>query len=123
MSPFLFAKDMAKQTEFKYNRLARVWFEDERIFQIYENGEGLTGHDTLIIGCQYSNDLWLSLWVDSGVGGMPVAMGFQSDREITVTPIYEQAEYARKLTLQEIQEVFDYVFANPREMAIHPYKG
>lgn len=123
MSPTLFAKEMATQMEFKYNRLARVWFDDEEVFQVYEGGEGLTGHDTLIIACQYPNDLWVSLWVDSGVGGLPVAMGFQSDREVTITPIYERATYARKLTTEEIQEVFNHVFDNPQEIDIHPYKG
>lgn len=122
MSPTLFAKEMAQQMEFTYNRLARVWFDDAETFQIYEDGEGLTGHDTLLIACQYPDELWLSLWVDSGIGGLPVAMANQSDREITITPIYEKTEYARKLTIQELQELFNHVFDNPQKIAIHPCK-
>jgi len=60
MSPVLFAKEMASQMETKYNRLARVWFDDEHIFQEFEDS-GLTGYDSLLLGCQYKNDLQLSL--------------------------------------------------------------
>ncbi|MDB5088599.1 MAG: hypothetical protein JWR09_2593 [Mucilaginibacter sp.] len=117
MSPTLFAKEMAQSAGFKYNRLARVWFEDDRINQCKEDG-GLTGHDTLIIGAVYTNDVWLSLWVDSGVGGMPIAMAYQSDREIQITPVYKEAKYARKLTEQEIREIFDCVFLDTNQINI-----
>src|SRR3978361_130577 len=97
MSPMLFAKEMAQSADFKYNRLARLWFDDERINQKYEDG-GLTGHDTLIIGTIYENDVWLSLWVDSGTGGMPVAMAYQSGNEVQFTPVYKKEKYARSLS-------------------------
>jgi hypothetical protein len=95
MSPVLFAKEMAAQTETKYNRLARVWFEDDQILQEMEE-DGLTGYDTLLVGCQYKTDLLLCLWIDRGTGGLPVAMGYQSDGEILLTPIYEKSDFARK---------------------------
>jgi hypothetical protein len=117
MSPMLFAKEMAKSVGFKYNRLARVWFDDERINQCKEDG-GLTGHDNLIIGAVYENDVWLSLWVDSGVGGMPVAMAYRADKEVEITPVYRKAKYARKLTGQEIQEVFNLVFLDINQINI-----
>lgn len=117
MSPMLFAKEMARQEQFKFNRLARVWFEDERINQCKEDGS-YTGHDTLIIGCQYSNDLWLSLWVDSGTGGIPVGMCYESDKETVCTPVYTQKRYAVKLSHEQITEIFDYVFSNPETIAI-----
>lgn len=117
MSPMLFAKEMASQNKVKFNRLARVRFNDDTIHQIAEAG-GYTGHDTLIIATKYANDLYLSLWVDEGVHGIPVAMSFQSDREIIITPAYNEAKYARKLSLDELKEVFTYIFENPSVLDI-----
>jgi hypothetical protein len=120
MSPVLFAQEMAIQMEFKLNRLARLWLDDEEINQCYEGDTpGLTGHDTLIIGTQYTNDLWLSIWVDSGTGGVPVAMGYRSEKEIVITPIYKKTAYAKKLTIENIKEVFEYIYAHPESIAIH----
>lgn len=117
MSPVLFAQEMAKREDFTFNRLARVWFEDERIHQCREDG-GYTGHDTLIIASKRESDCWLSLWVDSGIGGIPVAMCFQSDGEITVTPIYTNTSFAGKLSTEQIAEIFHHVFSHPETIAI-----
>jgi len=117
MSPLLFAREIAAQMEFKYNRIARVTFSDVKLHQVYE-GDSLTGHDTLIIGHQYNNDLWLSLWVDKGVGGMPVAACFQSDLELTITPIYAKATFARKLIDSKIMEIFKSIFNDSETIAI-----
>ena len=117
MSPLLFAKEMAGQMEMKYNRLSRVWFDDEQIFQQVEDG-GLTGYDSLILACAYKHDLLLSLWVDQGVGGLPVALCYQSDREVLLTPIYQNSDFARKLTVEEIRQLFDHVFDHPELLAI-----
>jgi hypothetical protein len=118
MSPFLFAKEMASQTEMRYNRLARVWFEDEQTLQQVEE-DGLTSYDTLILACVYKRDLLLSLWIDRGTGGLPVAMGYQSDGEVLLTPIYEESAFARKLTAEEIHQLFDYVFTHPECLAVN----
>jgi hypothetical protein len=118
MSPLLFAGEMAAQTETKYNRLARVWFDDEQILQEME-ADGLTGYDTLLVGCQYKTDLLLCLWIDRGIGGLPVAMGYQSDGEILLTPIYEKSAFARKLTVAEIRQVFEHVFTHPECLAVN----
>ncbi|WEA00696.1 hypothetical protein [Mucilaginibacter sp. SJ] len=122
MSPMLFAREMAESVGFQYNRLARVWFTDEQINQHREDG-GLTGHDTLIIGAVYPNDLWLSLWVDSGVGGVPVAMVYQSDGIIDITNVYREAGYARNLTADEITEIFDSIFADPGQLNIKSHES
>jgi hypothetical protein len=118
LSPFLFAKETARQMDMKFNRLARVWFDDEQILQQIED-DGLTGYDCLILGCQYKDDLLLSLWVDQGVGGLPVALSYQSDREILLTPIYEKSDFARKLTAEEIRQLFDYVFNHPECLSVN----
>jgi len=117
MSPMLFAEEMSKKTGLKFNRLARVWFEDEAINQIKEDVL-YTGHDTLIVAHEILNDLMLSLWVDIGIGGVPIAMAFRSDREILMTKVYYQEPYERKLTEQEVQLIFDFVFSNPDSLDI-----
>lgn len=117
MSPLLFAQEMATGAAFKFNRLARVWFDNEHIHQNYEDGV-TTGYDTLIIGTQYENDLWLSLWVDSGIGGIPVAMRYRSDTEITLTSVYERSEFIEKLSAGEVQLIFNHIFDNPELIAI-----
>ena len=117
MSPMLFAKEMAQSVGFKYNRLARVWCDDERINQKYEDG-GLTGHDTLIIGAIYENDVWLSLWVDTGTGGMPVSMAYQSDKDIEFTPVYKKERYAKRLSEADVKKIFDGIFSDPTQLNI-----
>ena len=118
MSPVLFAKEMASQMKTKYNRLARVWFDDEQTLQQVEE-DGLTSYDTLILACVYKKDLLLSLWIDRGAGGLPVAMGYQSDGDVLLTPIYEESAFARKLTAEEIHQLFDYVFTHPECLAVN----
>lgn len=122
MSPFEFAIEVTKNNGDKFNRLARVWFNDDTIFQVYE-GYGFTGHDTLIIANQYENDLWLSLWIDKGGGGLPVAMCFQSDMQLVVTPIYKKAKFKRKLSEEQILIVFKHIFETPHEIDIKPLKA
>ena len=117
MSPMLFAKEMAQSADFKYNRLVRLWFDDERINQKYEDG-GLTGHDTLIIGAIYENDVWLSLWVDTGTGGMPIAMAYKSDNEVQFTPVYKNERYAKSLSETDVKEIFDCIFSDTTQLNI-----
>jgi hypothetical protein len=117
MSPMEFAKEMGSQVGFKFNRLARVWFADERINQCREDG-GLTGHDTLIIGAVYKNDIWLSLWVDTGVGGVAIAMAFRKDGSIDFTDLYRHHHYVCKLSQKQVTEIFQSIFNDPAQINI-----
>jgi hypothetical protein len=117
MSPMLFAEEMAKSNNTKFNRLARLWFDDERINQRYEDG-GLTGFDTLIIGTVYDNDTLVTLWVDLGTGGIPIAMGYLSDKEVLFTQVYQKEKFAKKLAEAEVQQIFESVFANGSQLDI-----
>lgn len=117
MSPMLFAEEMAKSTGIKFNRLARLWFDEERINQNYEDG-GLTGFDTLIIGTLHENDLLITLWVDTGTGGIPVAMAYQSDKEVLTTQVYSHATFAKKLSDTDIQQIYDSVFSDTSQLDI-----
>jgi hypothetical protein len=103
--------------EMKFNRLARIGLDDPEINQVYE-ADGLTGHDTLLIGCKYKDDLWLSIWVDTGVNRVPVAMAYQSQKEITICPIYKRTVYAKKLSVENIRQIFESIYANPEVIAI-----
>jgi len=117
MSPMLFAEEMAKSSGVKFNRLARLWFDDDRINQCHEDG-GLTGHDTLLIGTMYDNDFLLTLWVDLGTSGVPIAMAYLSDKDIQFTEVYPKHHFARKLTEAEVKEVFEAVFADLSQLDI-----
>lgn len=117
MSPMEFAKEIALKVGFTFNRLARLWFADERINQCREDG-GLTGHDTLIIGAVYTNDIWLSLWVDSGVGAVAVAMAYRSDGTIDYTDLYRQQHYVCKLSEKNVRDIFQSVFNDPTQINI-----
>jgi hypothetical protein len=117
MSPMLFAEEIAKSTATKFNRLARLWFEDERTNQKREDG-GLTGFDTLLMGTVYENDLLLTLWVDTGTGGIPVAMGFRSDDEVLFTQVYKKETFAKKLSEPEISKIFHLVFGDIHQIDI-----
>ena len=121
MSPVEFAREMVRQTDHKINRLARVWLEGEDFMQEME-GDGYTGYHLLILARQYSNDLWLSLWVDKGTGGIPVASAYASDRNPVVTPIYRKTRFARKLSDLQIKTIFNYIFDNPTQIAIRDDK-
>ncbi|WCT13294.1 hypothetical protein [Mucilaginibacter jinjuensis] len=117
MSPMEFAKKVALNVGFKFNRLARLWFADERINQSHEDG-GLTGHDTLIIGAVYTNDIWLSLWVESGVRAVAIAMAYRSDGSIDFTDLYRQQHYVCKLKEQHVKDIFQSVFDDPTQINI-----
>jgi hypothetical protein len=117
ITAILFAEEVASNIDIEYHYLALIEFEDKQINQIRES-DRLTGHDTLIIGCRYTNDLWLSIWVDEGYVGRPIAMRYQSNKEPTVMELYEDADYVKKLDRMQIQQIFDYVFDNPQLLAI-----
>jgi hypothetical protein len=70
------------------------------------------------MAAQYQNDLMLTIWVDTGLGGVPIAMGYQSDREVLMTATYEKETYVRKLTKGEITAIFELVYANPSLIAV-----
>jgi len=118
MSPMCFANEMAEAADVKFNRLGRIWFDDERINQRREDG-GLTGFDTLVIGTVYENDIWLSLWVDLGVGGLAIAMAYRSDNgEVTMTPAYRSEAFAVKISEEDAGVIFSFIFQHMEMISI-----
>lgn len=120
MSSVLFAKEMCKHNKTIFNRLARVSFTDRDIFQ--HNDGDYTHNEILLIGHQYKDDLKLSLWINEGSCGTPVALAFKSDREIIMAPDGENAEYERTLSKDELKQLFDYVFDNTHILDIPEHK-
>lgn len=117
MGPMMFAKQMIKSIGLAdFNVLSRVVFEDQEVFQIYE-GKGkteLTGHDILIIGKRYENTSYLTLWVDEGVQGLPVANYFYDDDKVTLSPLYrrEVARYKKNLSKLDLHYLFRHAVAS-----------
>ena len=116
MVSFAQAIMIAEQNNRNSNRLAKVCFDDETIHQSEGNGE--TANDTLIIATGYTDELCLSLWVDKAGLGIPVALCFRSDREVVVTSVYKEALYIRKLSEDELLQIFIYIFDNPTVLNI-----
>lgn len=116
MSPVLFAQETMKAMGNKWSGLARVDFEDERILQRREDG-GLTGFDHLLISANYEDGTRsIYFFCDAGVHGLPIA--FASSKEnngkIHIPEIYliEKRQYVAVPTDEQIQQLFDYAFAN-----------
>lgn len=84
----------------------------EELHQIEEKGEGLTGHDTLIVKAIHSNTTIFAMVVDQGVNIKPVALWFSDSEDINITPIYERSEYLQKLSQKEILEAFQMCIEN-----------
>lgn len=120
MSPVLFAQEMARKQEMTFNRLVRVSFHDGEINNIYEDGykRGLTGHDTLVIGRKWENEFMLQMWTDEGCNGIMIAGAFQSDGEIIMTPIYGKRQYEKKLSPENVKEIFEAIWDNPAKFEI-----
>lgn len=95
----------------KYTGLVRVWFEDPEIHQRYE-GPGkseLTGHDTLMTVGYYKDTTMYCMAIDMGSTIAPVAICFFEDPdeiEVTVTPVYEDLSFQKKLSTEDIAGIF-----------------
>lgn len=110
MSPVLFIKEMEQQAGFNANGLVRVWFDDNEYNNWYEGGDKekyLTGCDTVIALQKYRDgETLLMMFVDNGTSGTPVAMKFSKDNDIVITEIYGKKHYERKLTTEQVREIF-----------------
>ncbi len=115
MSPILFVKEMAKQLDFNYDGVARLFYGNEEINQRYE-GKSLTGFDHIAVKKSYTNNTLIMIFIDEGIGGCPVAMKYADDKEAVVTPIYQARDYAKKLSQKEIDDIFAYLFENKEEV-------
>jgi hypothetical protein len=91
MSPVLFAQSTARQLEHPaYNMMLRVRFEDDRLLQRKEAPREWTGHDTLLLGLVGSKGALVVLWIDTGVGGIPVASIETEEPTVQFTDCYRE---------------------------------
>jgi len=117
MSPMLVAKEFCEQIGMKYNHVARLQFEDDEIWQIYEDGykSGLTGLDHLVIAATFGNCDQIGIIIDMGNQVVPVCMAFSDNPEdITITPSYDKAVFEKKPDRNELIEILTYLSANPK---------
>lgn len=109
MSPLLFAKEICGQLDINLTGLARVHWDDDRTMQYIDEESGL---DTLVVCEDFKNDTVLFLFLDTGVGGMPVAFRTREDAEITYTPIYNKSNQYNKPSENEVAQVFETIFSD-----------
>jgi len=108
MSPVEFAKIMCEEWEMSLTGLFRVYFDDNEINQWYESKksggfQSLTGLDTLVI-CDTTA---MAMFIDTGTSGIPVAITFFDEDDVVMTPIYEKYHFEKKLSKDEISEIFN----------------
>jgi len=81
MSPVLFVQDMAKHLDFKIDGIARI-----------ENFQSQNStYDHLIVLSKYKNFNEYKMFVDMGSRGLPIAICFSDNWDVTITPIYKKA--------------------------------
>jgi hypothetical protein len=116
MSPMGFAMEISERLHKPFNILARVWFDDPDILQQNDYGEH-TGFDHLIIGYLDEKEFWLTFWLDRHAG-LPIGIAFGSDRKVWLSTAYRKAKFIKRLSPQEVEEVFQHVFDHPEEIPI-----
>jgi len=121
-SPFYFVEEVMNQNLGfqKYNMLARIWFRDQEMLQIYEDKSpegrvlgGLTGFDHLMIGLDDGKEQVLMFCMDMG-DVLPVAVAFSGEKEITTTPAYDDYKqvFHKYLDMDDLSQLFKECFAN-----------
>ena len=86
-----------------------VYFDDVRVNQHNEPGEGMTGYETYLLVTEYSNDTLLSLVVDQGIKCTPVVLHYSNDPKVTITQVYKNEEFLRELSKSDVQEIISQI--------------
>jgi hypothetical protein len=97
-----------------YNRLATIQFEDPDILQ-RKIDTGYTAYRHVIYGEVAEDDSMLSLWIVRENIGLLVAIQYLSEREggLELSKSYEEFTCERKLTKQDISDIFARIFDKP----------
>ncbi|MFP4017954.1 MAG: hypothetical protein ACLFUH_01785 [Bacteroidales bacterium] len=115
MAPGLFMEEMTKKLNMSYSELYRVYFDNEKVNQKYDDPgkKTITYYDQLIALEFYlykgKSIYQLMYFIDKGTGGIPVAMKWSDETECIVTPIYKKHNMIKKLNEQQINELLDAV--------------
>jgi len=103
LSPMMFAQDMTKQLGIEFSGLCRIWFDD-RLLQAKDED---TGFDSVVILSEYNNTIILSMFLDMGVRGLPIAYLEKEENSIDFSPAYREETNLYKPSDETIKEVFD----------------
>ena len=109
MGPVLFANIMAKETKIGYAQILRIFLAQE-VHNYYENKgkKSLTGFDTVVFVTRFADETFLfRLYIDMDGEAMPVAIKFSNENEVVVTPIYQKANFEKKLSAEELTTLFE----------------
>ena len=102
MSPMLLMQEMANQLEDSYRGICRVHWDDDRSMQLVDEDSGL---DTVVYLSGSDESPRLSMFVDTGIGAIPVAICFVGDETI-FTPVYKEDTSLVHPPRSEILDIF-----------------
>jgi len=102
MSPILLMQEATRQMDDKYRGICRVHWDDDRYMQLVDEDSGL---DTVIYLSGSDENIRLSMFVDTGIGAVPVAIHFIGDETI-FTPVYTDDTTLIHPPEQDILNVF-----------------
>jgi hypothetical protein len=113
-----FALNHMETFDLENGRIAKVLFPEQYkgTFQFPE-GWNDKPNEILIIGHQLENDTYLSLWVDTGSSGIPIASLWRSDMYLATTQSYRTVKFLQSLTEAEIREIFEFILDHPETIA------
>ena len=106
----LFAEDFAAQHGFKFNRLAMLTMEIHSIHHPLAGAPSL--YETLIIGQESLTDCTLHICIRGQYSYLTVASALKSTGVITVSEEYNEAILMKKLSIKQIEEIFQYIWNN-----------
>ena len=109
LSPVAFAQEMTDALGDRLHGLCRVRFDDECI---HNSKNESTYYDTLVIYEHTGKIDKLTMWIDTGTSGIPVALMWNGDDELIVTPAYRNDDAINKLSDEHIKEIFKTIFNN-----------
>lgn len=107
----LFAKKIAEHEGMRsFNFLTRLTFTDPSLNKAFPGAMPLD--ETLLLGHEGFNDAVMHLYIRSGQRACKMATAYFPTREITVDDQYRHALILRKLSNEEINQVFTYAWNN-----------
>jgi len=105
LSPMMFAQDITAQLGLKFDGLSRIWFDDELLQAKDEN----TSFDSVVIWSEYKNTEMFTLYLNTGINGLPIAYLDIQENKVEFSPAYRAEENIHKPNDKTIEEVFNLI--------------
>lgn len=105
LSPMMFAQDVMEQLQIRFDGLCRVCFDDN----LLQAKDEPTGYDTVMVLSEYENIFILTMLLDMGAGGFPIAYFEQKENKVVFSEIYQEEQNLFKPKNKEIKEVFNLI--------------